>query len=228
MALTGNGILLVALTGLMGAPHCLVMCGGIVSSYAMRSKGPPLLPVLAYNAGRIATYTAIGGAMGMAGSFLDVAGNLVGIQGIASIIGGLLILLWAFRRYMLPLYSSRLPRHSFVHRKLASLGERYELLATFLTGIMLGFLPCGLTYAMHMNAAASGSWAAGGLIMLVFGLATFPVLLLAALSAGTLAAKWRKGMRTAGHCLALTMGVLSIMKGMSANGWIPGIHPWLW
>lgn len=228
MAITANSILLVALAGVMGAPHCLVMCGGIVSSYAIRAKGPPLLPVLAYNAGRIATYTAIGGVMGMAGSFLDVAGRFVGIQGIASIIGGLLILLWAFRRYMLPLYSSYLPRHTFIHNKLASLGERYELLATFLTGIMLGFLPCGLTYAMHMNAAASGSWAAGGLILLVFGLATFPVLLLTALSAGSLTAKWRKGMRKAGNYLAFTMGVLSILKGMSANGWIPGIHPWLW
>lgn len=225
---TGNGLLLVALTGLMGAPHCLVMCGGIVSSLALRTSSSPLASTLAYNAGRVTTYTVIGGFMGMVGSFLDVAGSFVGFQGAASIIGGLLILLWTFRRYTLPIYNAHLPRHSLLHLKLERLGQRYELFATFLTGLLLGFLPCGLTYAMHMNAAASGSGLEGLLIMLVFGLSTFPILLLTALSAGSLTKKWRRGMRKLGGFLAFLMGVLSILKGISANGWIPGIHPWLW
>ncbi|WP_098745681.1 sulfite exporter TauE/SafE family protein [Paenibacillus sp. EZ-K15] len=228
MALTGSGLLIVALTGLMGAPHCLIMCGGIVSSLALRTSGSPLASVLAYNAGRVTTYTVIGGFMGMVGSFLDVAGSFVGFQGAASIIGGLLILLWTFRRYTLPIYNTHLPRHSFFHLKLERLGQRYELFATFLTGLLLGFLPCGLTYAMHMNAAASGSSLEGLLIMLVFGLSTFPILLLTAVSAGSLTKKWRRGMRKFGGILAFIMGILSILKGLSANGWIPGIHPWLW
>ena len=40
--------------------------------------------------------------------------------------------------------------------------------------------------------------------------------------------KWRRGMRKIGGFLAFLMGMLSILKGLSANGWIPGIHPWLW
>lgn len=228
MNLTGSGLPLVALAGLMGAPHCLVMCGGIVSSLALGNQGSPLKSVLAYNAGRVITYMAIGGFMGVVGSFLDVAGSFVGFQGAASIIGGMLILLWTFRRYTLPIYNAHLPRHPFFQNILARLGQRYEMLATFLTGILLGFLPCGLTYAMQMNAAASGSGLEGIMIMLVFGLATFPILFVVAMSAGSLTKKWRRGMRKFGGFLAFLMGILSILKGLSANGWIPGIHPWLW
>lgn len=228
MTLTGSELSLAALTGLMGAPHCFIMCGGIVSSLALQTKSSPLKSVLAYNAGRVITYMMIGGFMGMAGSFLDVAGSFLGFQGAASIIGGLLILLWTFRRYTLPIYNNHLARHPFIHRKLAGIRQRNEILATFLTGISLGFLPCGLTYAMQMNAAATGSALEGIFIMMVFGLATFPILLLTALSAGSLTKKWRRGMRKFGSCLAFIMGMLSILKGLSANGWIPGIHPWLW
>jgi sulfite exporter TauE/SafE len=228
LALSVNEFAVVVLTGIMGAPHCLIMCGGIVSSFALNAKGSPLKPVLAYNAGRVTTYAAIGCFMGLAGSFLNVAGSFVGIQGIASILGGLLILLWTFRRYTLPIHAKRLPGHAYLQEKIAQLRHRYELPAIYLTGVMLGFLPCGLTYAMQMNAAASGSGADGFIIMLVFGMSTFPILLLTALSAGGIHKKWRRGMRKTGIYLAFIMGFLSILKGVSANGWIPSIHPWIW
>jgi len=224
----GNSLALVALTGLMGAPHCFAMCGGIVSSVALRAQGSPMALILAYNAGRVATYAAIGAFMGLVGSFLDAAAGFVGLQSAASIIGGMLILLWTFRRYTLPLFRTNPYKSSRVQSKLQRLGQRYEILATFLTGILLGFLPCGLTYAMHMNAAASGNAAEGSLIMLVFGLSTFPVLLLTAMSAGSLTKRWRRAMRRIGGYLAVLMGMLCILKGLSANGWIPSIHPWLW
>ena len=228
MDTAGNSLALVALTGLMGAPHCFAMCGGIVSSVALRAQGSPMALILAYNAGRVATYAAIGAFMGLVGSFLDAAAGFVGLQSAASIIGGMLILLWTFRRYTLPLFRTSPYKSSRVQSKLQRLGQRYEILATFLTGILLGFLPCGLTYAMHMNAAASGNAAEGSLIMLVFGLSTFPVLLLTAMSAGSLTKRWRRAMRRIGGYLAVLMGMLCILKGLSANGWIPSIHPWLW
>lgn len=228
MEMTGNSLVLVALTGLMGAPHCFVMCGGIVSSVALRAQGSPMTLVFAYNAGRVATYAAIGGFMGLVGSFLDTAAGFVGLQSAASIIGGLLILLWTFRRYAIPMFRPQPFKNSRIQAKLQRLGERYEILATFLTGILLGFLPCGLTYAMQMNAAASGSAAEGSLMLLVFGISTFPVLLLTAMSAGSLTKRWRRAMRRIGGYLAVLMGMLCILKGLSANGWIPSVHPWLW
>ncbi|MEK3916242.1 sulfite exporter TauE/SafE family protein [Paenibacillus sp. FSL H7-0331] len=228
MTISANSLVMVALSGFMGAPHCLIMCGGIVSSFALNAKGSPMKSVLAYNAGRVTTYALIGCGMGLAGSFVNIAGQFVGIQGIASMLGGILILLWTFRRYTLFTHPKNLPGQTYFQEKIARLRLRYELSAVFLTGLMLGFLPCGLTYAMQMNAAASGSWIDGFIIMLVFGLSTFPILLLTAISAGSIRKKWRKSMGKAGLFLAFLMGFLSLMKGISANGWIPSVHPWIW
>ncbi|WP_080839116.1 sulfite exporter TauE/SafE family protein [Cohnella massiliensis] len=228
MPMSADTFALAALSGIMGAPHCFAMCGGIVSSFALNAKGSPLKAILAYNAGRVATYSLLGAAMGAAGSFVNLAGGLVGVQGIASMLGGALILLWTFRRFTLPLHRRTVPGHDAALGAFARLRLRFELTGVFLTGLLLGLLPCGLTYAMQMNAAASGSWAEGFLVMLTFGLATFPVLLLTGLSAGGIGRKWRRAMRKAGTALAAVMGILSIMKGMSANGWIPSIHPWIW
>ncbi|WP_256757973.1 sulfite exporter TauE/SafE family protein [Cohnella sp. WQ 127256] len=226
--ISGNSLVIVALAGIAGAPHCLIMCGGIASSFALNAKKSPLKSVLSYNAGRVTTYSLIGGFMGFAGSFLNVAGGFVGVQSIASIVGGILILLWTYFRYTLPIPHNLLPGNRYWSKKIARIREQYELTGIYMTGLMLGFLPCGLTYAMQMNAAATGSWTDGILIMFVFGLATFPILLLTGLFASGIQKKWRKGMRTVGATMAYMMGILSLMKGFVANGWIPSIHPWLW
>jgi len=223
-----DALLLAALSGIMGAPHCLIMCGGISSSFAMNAKGEPMRAVLSYNAGRITTYSLTGCFMGLAGSFMNVAGHFVGIQSIASLLGGMFILIWTYWRYSLPIPHHILPGSRKLNESISRLREKYELTGIYLTGILLGFLPCGLTYAMEMNAAATGSWSEGLLMLLVFGLSTMPILVLVALFAGGIRKKWRKGMRVGGASVAYAMGILSIMKGLAANGWVPSIHPWIW
>ncbi|WP_239616621.1 sulfite exporter TauE/SafE family protein [Cohnella mopanensis] len=225
---SGNMLVIAAMSGIAGAPHCLIMCGGIASSFALNAKQSPLKSVLAYNAGRVTTYSFIGAFMGFAGSFMNVAGGLVGVQSIASIIGGILILLWTYWRYTLPIFHHRLPGSRYLNRQIAVIRERFDLAGIYLTGLMLGFLPCGLTYAMQINAAATASWTQGFLVMLAFGLSTFPVMVLTGLFAGGIGKRWKRGMRTTGATLAYMMGILSLMKGFVANGWIPSIHPWLW
>jgi len=244
MSTLASTVVIAVLSGLTGAPHCLIMCGGIASSLAAGSEGSALSSSLAYNAGRILTYATVGAVMGAIGSFANVAGRWVGVQGFASIAGGAFILLWAFRRYMPPIHrlEPKLLRlaHSFSttpsghgqrqrRKQEKGVGRvRREWLSFFATGLMLGFLPCGLTYAMQIQAASTGSWLEGFIIMLAFGLSTFPILLITALSAGGIRKKWRTTIRRAGVYIAIVMGVLSIMKGVSANGWVPSVHPWLW
>ncbi len=75
------------LMGMMGAPHCAGMCGGIVGAFAMRSTqdgsgpGSILLSNFSYNFGRITTYTLLGlisGAFGTAlQQFIPFAGALL-------------------------------------------------------------------------------------------------------------------------------------------------------
>ena len=56
-----TGYLAVFLIGLLGGTHCVSMCGGIVGALTMQVQTPggkPQWPLhLAYNIGRIGTYT---------------------------------------------------------------------------------------------------------------------------------------------------------------------------
>ncbi len=58
-------------------------------------------------------------------------------------------------------------------------------------GALLGFLPCGLIYAMLGKAASTGSAGAGALVMLAFGAGTVPALLLVAFL--PTCSRWRCG-----------------------------------
>jgi sulfite exporter TauE/SafE len=67
-----------------------------------------------------------------------------------------------------------------------------QLLSVFTLGLMLGLLPCGLSYAAFARALASGSSLSGGLLVLCFGIGTLPGLLLLGTSAGLLLKRHRR------------------------------------
>lgn len=228
MTMTWQQVGFIILTGLFSAPHCIGMCGGIVSAVSLNSTASAYKSTLLYNAGRILSYTMLGAVMGVVGSFVDVAGKLAGVQGLASIIGGCFLLLWLWRRFQLPL----MHRLSVIlHRRLAGGAQRsanqehWHLLAT---GVAFGFLPCGLTYAMQMTAASTGSGLQGAAVMALFGLSTFPALAAAASIASFANRNWRRFMRKASVMTAIAVGVISILRGLAVNGVIPTINPWLW
>jgi hypothetical protein len=120
---------------------------------------------------------------------------------------------------------------AFLHRRLTGGAQRsanqeyFHLLAT---GVAFGFLPCGLTYAMQMTAASTGSGLQGAAVMALFGLSTFPALAAAASIASFANRKWRRFMRKASVVTAIAVGVISILRGLAVNGVIPTINPWLW
>ncbi|QYR19691.1 sulfite exporter TauE/SafE family protein [Paenibacillus sp. sptzw28] len=220
---------LIVLTGLLSAPHCMGMCGGIISAVSLQTEESARSAVLYYNTGRIISYSILGLVMGAVGSFVETAGKLAGMQGIASIAGGLFVLLWLWRRFQLP-FMERWT--SFLQRRFQPAagreGGKREAAHIVATGLSFGFLPCGLTYAMQMNAAASASIWKGAAIMALFGLATFPALALVGLIAGRAGKRWRRNMRLAGTAAAVLVGLLAILRGLSANGILPSISPWLW
>jgi hypothetical protein len=88
-------------TGLLGGfGHCIGMCGPLVASYALSHRpesaqpfSRTLAPHLFYNAGRIATYAAIGAAMGLSGSFLNVAGSFAGVQNCVALLAGVFMII---------------------------------------------------------------------------------------------------------------------------------------
>src|SRR5690606_188067 len=78
--------------GIIGSFHCVSMCGPIALALPLKgkNKGKLLLGSLAYNAGRLLTYTLLGGIFGLFGTFIAMAGFQ---QGLSITIGLLIITL---------------------------------------------------------------------------------------------------------------------------------------
>ena len=172
------------LVGLLGGGHCIGMCGGIVGAVTMTLPGSkPKLPfVLAYNLGRIGSYTLAGiiaGAVGASSFFLE---HVLPVEKVLYALASLMLVL-------LGLYLAGIWR---VLTRLEALGGRLwqhlqpyskrllpvrTLPQSLLLGVLWGWLPCGLVYSVLVAAVASGNPWQGGLLMLAFGLGTLPTLL---------------------------------------------------
>jgi len=187
-----NSLLALFIVGLLGGGHCAGMCGGIVGALSMQSPaGRPSVTVhLAYNLGRILSYTLAGllaGAVGYA------AGNLMALQRGLYVFASLMLV--ALGIYLLGATQTL----AFVEKGGQALWRRLQpLTGRFLPvrgvaqalplGMLWGWLPCGLVYSALTTALASGSALRGAATMLAFGLGTLPNLLLA----GLLLARFRR------------------------------------
>jgi sulfite exporter TauE/SafE len=65
-------------------------------------------------------------------------------------------------------------------------------ISIFLFGLMMGFLPCGLSYAAFAVALASGGLTEGGILLFCFGLGTVPGLFVIGTGASGLVRRYRK------------------------------------
>ncbi|SIN86053.1 sulfite exporter TauE/SafE family protein [Salinivibrio sp. ES.052] len=170
--------------GLLGAGHCLGMCGGVAAAMSLgipagRAKWPY---IILYNLGRITSYTiagtVIGGTVASLLAFSDLTHHLAILRLIAAM---MMLLLAAYMarvwnglsyiekvgsklwRYISPLSSKLMPLRSAVY--------------AYPFGLVWGWLPCGLVYSALSWAAVAGSASGGGLVMLGFGLGTLPAML---------------------------------------------------
>lgn len=216
--------------GLLGGPHCAAMCGGITATLTfglddrVRTSVARQLPyLLAYNLGRIASYTAAGAVAGGVGAAAALGtphglgpALLRGLAGAIMIAIGLYIAGWwpslsRVERIGLPLW-----------RRLEPLGQRLlpvrSLPAALGLGAVWGWLPCGMVYMVLIQALTAGSAAAGGALMLAFGIGTLPNLLAMGLFAAALG-RWLGNpwvRRTAGGLLVV-MGVTALVLALGAG-----------
>ncbi|MBK9315439.1 MAG: sulfite exporter TauE/SafE family protein [Acidobacteria bacterium] len=209
--------------GLLSSLHCIQMCGPIVLSYSLPLQdraGFKLLPAhLAYNAGRIITYSALGAVAGLAGQSLGVAGQLAGIENFTAIIAGILMLLAGL--FMLDLIPFEQLRHFDLLRItsgfLKPLGNQISSpspRSKFILGLMLGFLPCGLIYAALLKAMATGTAFSGAITMTAFGTGTSGALLMIGVFSGIITRRLSQlGSRLAAVSVVL-LGLLMIIRGI--------------
>jgi sulfite exporter TauE/SafE len=167
-------------TGLLGSPHCALMCGGIASGFGARAARPSLIHALQPNLGRIAGYVLAGALAGSLG------------QGIVAILGsdvlrialrtlaGIALLLVALRLLGRTRLSFDAPARTLL-APLASLRARVGPADTaarrIAAGLVWGWLPCGLSTSLLTVAWLRADALEGALTMLAFGLGGLPAML---------------------------------------------------
>lgn len=227
----GYGMLFVI--GLITSVHCIAMCGGInISQCIPRAGGKEaesggrlsaFRPALAYNLGRVISYTAVGFVLGLCG-FL-VGGTEVGVpmllQGILKIIAGLFMIIMGINMLglfpWLRKFTIRMP--GFLARRIGK--GKAGSNRPFVVGILNGFMPCGPLQSMWIVALATCNPFAGALSMLLFSLGTVPLMLGLGSVVSALGKRFTDKAMTVGAVLVAVLGLAMLSQGGTLSGWLP-------
>ena len=133
-------------------------------------------------------------------------------SGITLIFLGLVI----FGAVPLPSFVNRLlsPQASVFGKRFARLADSGNLVSKAGLGLLVGLLPCGLTWAMLIAAANTLNPAKGFATMASFGLGTVPALFAAGMSASLLSARTRLLGERAAAVFIVIMGVSMAVRGL--------------
>lgn len=168
--------------GLFGSPHCLGMCGGIVTAFGLSmqhvsdSKKNGL--ILTYHLGRLISYSLLG----LIASVIGVAifQSIMSNSAPRIVLGAVLVLI-GLAMLGLPLFNQLEKFGMRFWQSLAPLRKKVFPIDSFgkalFAGLLWGFLPCGLVYGALMMAIAGNNIATGAALMFVFGLGTMPMLI---------------------------------------------------
>jgi len=211
--------------GFLGSFHCVGMCGPIALALPLNhhSLSAKISGALLYNVGRMFTYALLGGLFGLVGQGFVIAGY----QQFLSIALGVAILIMV----LLPssLYS-KFKITSFIYSYIGKLKQKLGLLfskrtysSLFFIGTLNGLLPCGLVYLGIAGAIATGNSLSGSVFMALFGLGTFPAMLVLALIGNAISLNFRNKINKAIPVFVVAMALLLILRGMNLG--IPYISP---
>lgn len=175
------------LAGLLGATHCIGMCGSIAGALTMslptevhQSSSRLWIYLLSYNLGRILSYTLSGILVGFVGAqFIQTLSLsnphliIVRISGLFMIVLGLYLGGW----WQALAWLEQMGTHLWY--RLEPLGRHFipvkRPLQALGFGLVWGWLPCGLVYSILIFSLASCNAVQGGMLMLAFGLGTLPM-----------------------------------------------------
>lgn len=170
------------LMGFFGSPHCLGMCGGLVTAFglSMKDASPSKRRglVATYHLGRLLSYSFLGLMAGLIGT--AVLEPLMIGNSMPRILLGLVLVLVGVTMLGAP-FLTKLERFGMrFWQFLGPLRQKVFPLTTFpralTAGLLWGFLPCGLVYGALLIAVVAHNPLSGAALMFVFGLGTVPML----------------------------------------------------
>lgn len=211
--------------GLFGTGHCVGMCGPLI--FAFPGRTGRFMSHVWYHLGRVATYVAVGAALGGVGALLtgltgletksDVAALQIWLRCFAAALLaalGLIRLGWMREpRWFDRLNPERLPGFK---RALSGASDSRALAVFFPLGLLLGFLPCGLSYGAFAQALGTGSAARGAVLVLAFAAGTVPGLLLLGTGASAIVRRYRRSSDVIAGVLMLVMAAMLVRKVLAA------------
>ncbi len=216
-----------AVLGFAGSLHCVGMCGPIALSVPLSAGGKAsrTAGILLYFLGKTITYAALGMLFGLAGQQLVLAG----FQQTLSLILGATMLLFAVITIFRPAVFHSNALTIYISNKLSPVMGAFigkpGFSSTFLLGMVNGLLPCGLVYVALSAAVATGSVIKAGAFMMVFGVATIPLMLSLVLFTSQLSAQYRSKVRKWLPVFTAAVAVLLILRGLDLG--IPYVSPHL-
>jgi len=217
-----TGFLLALTTGVLGGfGHCIGMCGPLVASYALARDAEPrpifirLAPHLLYNLGRMTTYGLIGAIMGLSGSFVNVAGRLTGVQNVVAVAAGVMMVFMGLSIAGVGGTTAWIEKHNLpVLRAAQQVLASSSMLRYYPLGLLLGLLPCGLSYTVFIASAGTGGLVSGMLTALLFGLGTVPALLAFGAVMSSLRAALRNTIYRTSGAIVMIMGIYFLFRGL--------------
>jgi sulfite exporter TauE/SafE len=216
--------------GLLGGVHCIGMCGGIVGALSAGSRGPLARRLLAFNTGRIASYSFAGAVAGALGVLAQAVGPAIILQTVLFVLAQAMVI--AVGCYVAG-WSTAILRFEraggALWRRIEPLRKRFFPIDSDAralgAGMVWGWIPCGLVYGMVPLAAVSGGPLEGAAVLAAFGVGTLPGLVLAGTAARSLSdfrrSAWVRRI-AGGVIVAMGLGGLARIPAASeliAAGW---------
>jgi uncharacterized protein len=223
------------LLGMLASGHCMLMCGGISAALGVATgkdaQGRPRRSLLlAYQLGRITSYTLAGLLIGTLGGALiaildiDYVRLAMRIASAAALLLAALVMFGIFRDPGSAVGKRLWPR-------LAPLGRRLlpvtNLSRAFTFGTIWGWMPCGFVYTVLLVAALSAQPLQSAVVMAAFGLGTLPSMLVASWGAPRwLALSSKTSLRRSAGFFLLACSILTLAAPMLV-GYAPWLHGWM-
>ena len=190
------GYVLAFATGVLGAFHCLGMCGGIAAGvFVHHGWQGRVLPQLYYHGTRILVYSVLGVSGAQMGQVLVQSGAMGKGQGLLMIAaGGLVTLIGTRVLGLLPPGRTGNPHPRIPVGLKVRFGEIAKPRRPWIPavgGLVNGLVPCALVFSVAVKAVGSANPLQAGLLMLAFGLGTLPTMAAVSLTGTVIGAKAR-------------------------------------
>jgi sulfite exporter TauE/SafE len=213
----------ILLASLLGSVHCAGMCGPFTCLYSgPRGETAGLGAHVAYNAGRLLSYVALGTIAGLIGARVDDLGRFAGVGHLAALVAGCFMIAWAAATIgatvglRLPISLAPEWARRTLGGVLVSASRQSPERRALLIGLLTTLLPCGWLYTFVIVAGSTASALAGATVMAVFWIGTVPMLLVVGLGASRLLGPFARRLPVISATFVLVLGLLTVAGKLHA------------